>query len=72
MVSWSQDVLARRSGVSIASIRRIELQDGIPRAHTSTLDRIQTAFQNAGISFSEESDRLTVELDISSNSMERV
>lgn len=43
--------LADLSGVGWATIRRIELADGIPDARAETLDRLRTALEAQGIEF---------------------
>ena len=42
MLSWSAAELAKASGVGPATIRRYEMQTGIPSSNTSTLLSIQT------------------------------
>ena len=51
LLGWSASHLAESSNVGIATIRRYELQDGIPSSNTSTLLSIQTALEDAGIEF---------------------
>jgi len=51
LLGWSQDKLANSSGVSIASIRRIEGQKDYPKAHTDTLMKIEKSLHQAGITF---------------------
>ena len=51
MLNWSAADLAKVSGVGPATIRRYEMQDGIPTGNTSTLMRIQSALEQAGIEF---------------------
>jgi hypothetical protein len=43
--------LAKASKISIATIRRIEGQEGIMMGYVSTMMHIQSAFENAGIRF---------------------
>ena len=43
MLNWSAADLAKASGVGPATIRRYEMQDGIPTGNTSTLMSIQSA-----------------------------
>ena len=43
--------LAAHSGVGVATIRRYEMQDGIPDANTKVLSLIRTNFEAAGIEF---------------------
>jgi len=51
LLGWKQDDLAKAANIGIATIRRIEGQDGPVMGYVSTLMRIQSAFQGAGILF---------------------
>jgi len=51
MLNWSAADLANASGVGPATVRRYEMQVGIPSANTSTLLSIQTTLEGAGIEF---------------------
>jgi transcriptional regulator with XRE-family HTH domain len=51
LLGWNQDDLAKASKVSIATIRRVEAQQGPMMGYVSTLIGIQSAFENAGIRF---------------------
>ena len=51
MLNWSAADLAEASGVGPATIRRYEMQVGIPAGNTSTMLSIQSAMENAGIEF---------------------
>ena len=51
MLNWSAAELAKASGVGPATIRRYEMQVGIPTGNTSTMLSIQSAMENAGIQF---------------------
>ena len=51
MLNWSAADLAKASGVGPATIRRYEMQVGIPAGNTSTMLSIQSALENAGIQF---------------------
>jgi transcriptional regulator with XRE-family HTH domain len=51
MLNWSAADLAKASGVGPATIRRYEMQVGIPTGNTSTMLSIQSALENAGIQF---------------------
>ena len=48
---WSADTLAEKVGVAPSTIRRIELSEGTPRALAQTIEAIQAAFENEGVSF---------------------
>lgn len=54
MLDWTMDDLAKRSGVSLASIKNIERGAADPRA--STLRAIQEAFEKAGVQMLEPGD----------------
>jgi len=51
LLGWSGAELAEKSGVSLTTLRRYELQDGIPAANTSVLLRIKECLENDGIEF---------------------
>jgi len=51
MLGWSAIELANRSGVGSASIKRYEVQDGVPMANTKNLLAIRNALEVAGIQF---------------------
>ena len=51
MLGWSAIELANRSGVGSASIKRYEVQPGIPIANTKNLMAIRNMFEEAGIEF---------------------
>ena len=51
MLGWSAIELANRSGVGSASIKRYEVQDGVPVANTKNLMAIRNTLENAGVHF---------------------
>jgi transcriptional regulator with XRE-family HTH domain len=51
MLGWSAIELANRSGVGSASIKRYEVQDGVPVANTKNLLAIRNTLEDAGIEF---------------------
>ena len=51
MLGWSAIELANRSSVGSASIKRYEVQDGVPVANTKNLLAIRNALEVAGIEF---------------------
>ena len=51
MLGWSAIELSKRSGVGSASIKRYEVQEGIPSANTKVLQRIKSALEEAGVKF---------------------
>jgi len=53
LLGWSQDQLARRADVGLATLRRIEQTEGIVKGNFSTVLKIQKALEQAGIDFTE-------------------
>ena len=51
LLGWKQDDLAKAARVGVATIRRIEGQKGPMMGYISTLTRIQSALEDAGIRF---------------------
>jgi transcriptional regulator with XRE-family HTH domain len=51
MLDWSRKDLARYSGISFASMMRLESFDGVPSSNFKTLEAIKFAFEKAGIEF---------------------
>ena len=51
LLGISADELARRSGVSWATIQRFESAPGIPPSRGGTLERVKAALEEAGIDF---------------------
>ena len=51
MLGWSAIELASRCGVGSASIKRYEVQSGVPVANTRNLMAIRNTFEQAGIEF---------------------
>jgi transcriptional regulator with XRE-family HTH domain len=52
LLGWRQEDLAKASGVGTATIQRIEKSNELTMSgYVSTLVRIQTAFEAAGIQF---------------------
>ena len=43
--------LSDASGVGLATIKRLEAGDGLPAAHTQTLDKLKKALESAGVEF---------------------
>ena len=58
LLDWNQDQLAEKSGVGVATIRRLEGQRGNLRTYSDTLWRLQTALEQAGIIFIPEAEGL--------------
>ena len=51
LLGWSGTDLADFSGVGITTLRRYELQRGIPSANTSVLMMIKKTLESAGMEF---------------------
>jgi transcriptional regulator with XRE-family HTH domain len=52
LLGWRQEDLSKASGVGTATIQRIEQSDrSITGGYVSTIARIQSAFENAGVLF---------------------
>jgi len=52
LLGWRGKDLAERSGVGVTTLRRYELQEGIPNANASVLKAIKDCLEGAGIVFS--------------------
>lgn len=48
---WTANDLAEKSGVGVATIRRLELGDGLPSSNARTLDALRKALEDAGVEF---------------------
>jgi transcriptional regulator with XRE-family HTH domain len=64
LLGWSQDRLARRAGVGLATLQRVEQVDGIVKGNFATISKIQKALEQAGVSFTEDSGEIGVRLKI--------
>jgi transcriptional regulator with XRE-family HTH domain len=53
LLGWSQTELARRAGVGLATLQRIEQNDGVVKGNFSTILKIQKALEQAGIVFTD-------------------
>jgi transcriptional regulator with XRE-family HTH domain len=51
LIKWSAEDLATRSGVGVATIRRLESAFGIPSSNARTLDLLKRCFESQGIEF---------------------
>ena len=51
LLGWSGIDLAEKSAIGITTLRRYELQKGIPSANTSVLLTLKETLENAGIEF---------------------
>jgi DNA-binding Xre family transcriptional regulator len=51
MLRWNSQDLSDASGVGIATVKRIEVMQGVPAGNIKTLSAIQAALEEAGIEF---------------------
>lgn len=51
MLKWKAKDLAEESGVSWATIQRMETVDGTPPGLASNIEKVQSALESAGILF---------------------
>jgi transcriptional regulator with XRE-family HTH domain len=54
MLGWRQEDLAKAAKTGLATIARIEQQEGPAQGHVSTIIRIQQALERAGARFLED------------------
>ena len=62
ILGWSQDQLAQRAGIGLATLRRVEQGEGLVKGNFSTIVKIQKAFEQAGINFTEDAGEIGVRL----------
>ncbi len=51
LIGWSQPELAERSGVGIATVRRMEGARGLPKTTAENVWKVQQALEDAGVIF---------------------
>jgi transcriptional regulator with XRE-family HTH domain len=54
LLGWAQERLAKASGISLPTIKRLEAQDGLLGGRLKTADKIRTALEQGGIQFIDE------------------
>ena len=54
LLGWSQSKLARAAGVGLATLQRIEQNEGVVKGNFSTILKIQKALEKAGILFTDD------------------
>ena len=64
LLGWSQDKLAGTAGVGLATLQRIEQNEGVVKGNFSTVLKIQNALEQAGIHFTDEAGEIGVRLQI--------
>jgi transcriptional regulator with XRE-family HTH domain len=51
LINWSGRELADKSGIGVATIRRMELADGVPSSNAQNLELIQKTLEGLGVEF---------------------
>jgi transcriptional regulator with XRE-family HTH domain len=51
LLSWTQEDLAKRSGVALGTIKRLEAKAGLIGGNAETVWKIQAALEEAGVIF---------------------
>jgi transcriptional regulator with XRE-family HTH domain len=51
LLRWSARETAKRSGVALTTVQRLEQQDGVPGGRAQTLFDLQRTFESAGVEF---------------------
>jgi len=51
LIRMTAEMLAKDSGVGVATIRRFELMSGVPSGNARTLEALQKTLEKAGIEF---------------------
>jgi len=54
LIRWSQEILAVKSSVGVATIKRMEGREGPVRGNAQNVWKIQAALEDAGIVFIDE------------------
>ena len=51
LLRWSADELASASKIGVATIRRFEMQEGVPAGTVRILDALKSTLEAAGVEF---------------------
>ena len=51
LLRWTAQNLADASGIGFATIRRMELMDGVPLGQVRTIEALRVALEAAGVDF---------------------
>ena len=51
LINWSARELAVKSGVGVATVRRMELAEGIPSSNAKNLELVKRALEQMGVEF---------------------
>lgn len=62
LLGLRQDELAKSAGIGLATLQRIEQSDGLIQGNFSTVLKIQTALERAGIEFTDHGGAIGVRL----------
>src|SRR5712692_7534204 len=54
LLGWNQGKLARAAGVGLATLQRIEQNEGVVKGNFSTILKIQKALEQAGVHFTDD------------------
>ena len=54
LLGWSQTRLARAAGVGLATLQRIEQNEGVVKGNFSTILKIQNVLERSGIQFTDD------------------
>jgi transcriptional regulator with XRE-family HTH domain len=54
LLGWSQSELAREAGIGLATLQRIEQNEGVVKGNFATVLKIQNALERAGIHFTDD------------------
>jgi ribosome-binding protein aMBF1 (putative translation factor) len=54
MIGWSQDRLAKESGLSVLTVKRMEAPDGTGKRLAENVDAVQRALESGGVEFTSE------------------
>ena len=54
LLGWSQANLAQFAGISLATLQRIEQNEGVVKGNFSTILKLQQALEEAGIRFTDD------------------
>jgi transcriptional regulator with XRE-family HTH domain len=54
LLGWSQGKLARGAGIGLATLQRIEQNEGVVKGNFSTVLKIQKVLEEAGIRFTDD------------------
>ncbi len=58
LIGWSQPELAERSGVGIATVRRMEGARGLPKTTAENVWKVQRALEDAGVVFIDQNEEV--------------